>query len=57
MALQGVVDEWGQAGHPRIDRLRLRLTRRKRKTTEPVVQPNGKVYTRKEHFLYVWLES
>jgi protein-L-isoaspartate(D-aspartate) O-methyltransferase len=57
MALQGVVDEWGQAGYPRIDKLRLRLTRRKRKTTEPVVQPNGKVYTRKEHFLYVWLEQ
>jgi hypothetical protein len=53
MALHECVNAWNAAERPGIDRLRLRLV----PLTVADGEPNGKLYTRHDHFLHVWLDT
>ena len=54
LALQETVDEWDRLGRPAVGQLRLRLMPRMSGT--PRIK-SGKLYTRRDHNLHVWLES
>jgi protein-L-isoaspartate(D-aspartate) O-methyltransferase len=59
LALNAVMREWDATGRPSASKLRLRLTPRKKsraKSTSTLLAPHAKIYTRKDHHLYVWLD-
>jgi protein-L-isoaspartate(D-aspartate) O-methyltransferase len=53
LQVEAYLDAWQRAGHPGIDRLRLRLIPKEH--GQPQIAA-GKVYTRQHHYLHVWLE-
>jgi protein-L-isoaspartate(D-aspartate) O-methyltransferase len=54
MVMQDTAEAWMKAGQPRTDKLRLALIP---KGDQPLVLTHGKVYTRRDHYLHVWLEQ
>lgn len=51
---QSMLDEWNMIGRPGVENLRIRLT--PRGTDAPDAPPYGRIFTRLEHNLHVWLQ-
>ncbi len=54
MAMENCVSAWIKAGQPRTDKLRLALIPRSEEVPSVTA---GKIYTRRDHYLHVWLEG
>ncbi len=53
LAVADALEAWDRAGKPQQDRLRLRLVP---KTSSQFTTQQGSVYSRRDHYLLVWLE-